>query len=156
GDYRFCSDLPQDAPRPLTLVRRVRHGWDTLSAWRRASSCALEVARSAGGVDLVFASRPVGWAVGAVVAHRLDAPIVWRGGAMPTGRCPTPAWRTPAPCSRPDALITNARALHNQIAGLIGPPTSFWRNGGDVARFPPQRAGPRLRAELDTAPAVPV
>ena len=59
-DYRFCSDLPQDAPRPLTLVRRVRHGWDTLSAWRRASSCALEVARSAGGVDLVFANAGVG------------------------------------------------------------------------------------------------
>jgi len=156
GDYRFCSDLPQDAPRPLTLVRRVRHGWDTLSAWRRASSCALEVARSAGGVDLVFASRPVGWAVGAVVAHRLDAPIVWRGGAMPTSRLHTLALRTLARWFRPDALITNAMALHNRIAGLIGAPSYLLRNGVDVDRFSPQRAWPRLRAELDIAPAVPV
>src|SRR5262245_3891721 len=152
-DYVFTSELPSDPPRPLGLARKLAHGAGMLGAWWRASRQALETARAAGGVDVVFASRPIGWAVGTVAARRLGVPIVWRAGTMLSSLAHQLAVRWLGRWFRPHALITNARALHKQIAHRIAAASSHViRNGVDVERFSRERAHPRFRAELGIDP----
>jgi glycosyltransferase involved in cell wall biosynthesis len=151
-DYVHSTNLPNDPPRPLSAWDAVRHGIKVATSWRSASRDAVTSVLRRRGVDLVFASRPVGWAIGSVAARRLSAPVVWRAGTMPSTLGHELALRTLARVFRPQALITNAVALNDRIAPVIGAPSFVIRNGVDVERFLPARTRPRFRAELGIDP----
>jgi len=156
SDYVHSTSFPTDPLRPMSLVRSIRHGLSAIGSWRRAGREALESTARFGGVDLVFASRPIGWAVGAFAARRLSVPMVWRAGTMPSTLGHEIGLRTLARAFRPQALITNAVALDERIASAIGAPSFVVRNGVDVDRFRPAGTRPRFRAELGIAAHAPV
>lgn len=151
-DYVHSTNLPTDPPRPMSALRAMRHAIELVTSWRPASREAIESVRRRGGVDLVFASRPIGWAIGSVAARRLSVPVVWRAGTMPSTLGHDLALRTLARAFRPQALITNAVALNDRIAPAIGAPSFVVRNGVDIDRFHAARTQPRFRAELGLAP----
>lgn len=147
-DYVHSTNLPTDPPRPMSARRAIGHGIEVATSWRRASREAVKSVRDRGGVDLVLASRPVGWAIGSAAARRLSVPVVWRAGTMPSTLLHDLALRTLARAFRPQALITNAVALNDRIAPVIGAPSFVVRNGVDLDRFLPARTRPRFRAAL--------
>jgi len=151
-DYVHSTHLPTDPPRPMSALRALGHAVEFATSWLPASREAVESVRRRGGVDLVFASRPIGWAIGSVAARRLSVPVVWRAGTMPSTLGHELALRTLARAFRPQALITNAVALSDRIAPAIGAPSFVVRNGVDVDRFHAPRTQPRFRAELGLAP----
>jgi glycosyltransferase involved in cell wall biosynthesis len=155
-DYVHSTSFPADPPRPMSAARALRHGLNTIGWWRRAGQEAMKSTERLAGVDLVFASRPIGWAVGAFAARRLSVPVVWRAGTMPSTLAHELGLRTLARAFRPQALVTNAVALDERIGAAIGAPSFVVRNGVDVERFRPARTRPRFRTDLGIAADVPV
>src|SRR5262249_29300507 len=155
-DYVFTDQFPKATIEPLSFVERLRRGAEHLLAWRRAGHAALEAAHALGGIDLVFASRPLGWAAGGMVARRLRVPIVWRCGSMPTSRAQTIALRWLGRLFPPNAMIANATALGDIMASLVKVPSHLIRNGVDLERFNPRRSSPVFRSALgiDGAPVI--
>jgi glycosyltransferase involved in cell wall biosynthesis len=155
-DYVFTDQFPKATIEPLKFRERLRRGVEHLLAWRRAGHAALEAAHTLGGIDLVFASRPLGWAAGGMVARRLGVPIVWRCGSMPTSRAQAIALRWLGRLFPPDALIANANALESLMAGMVKVPSAVIRNGVDLDRFNPRRTAPVFRSALglENAPVI--
>jgi glycosyltransferase involved in cell wall biosynthesis len=155
-DYEFTDAFPKATIEPMSFVERVQRAVVHLRAWRRAGRAAQAAADAIGGIDLVFASRPLGWAAGGMVARRLGIPIVWRCGSMPTSRAQTFALRWLGRLFPPQAMIANADALSDCMAGLVDVPSYVVRNGVDVDRFNPRRAQPMFRNLLgiDDAPVI--
>jgi glycosyltransferase involved in cell wall biosynthesis len=107
-------------------------------------------------VDLIFASRSVGWIAASPVARRLGLPLVWRGGGRPTGRGQRVSLRFLARLWRPDALVCNCEAVRRDLEPLVRAPSYIVHNGVDTARFDPQRVVPRFRRDAGIGPDVPV
>jgi glycosyltransferase involved in cell wall biosynthesis len=148
SDYIFTDAFPKAAIEPMSLGERVRRGFGNLVAWRRAGWAALAAARAVSDIDVVFASRPLGWAAGGMVARRLGIPIVWRNGSMPTSRAQTLALRWLGRLFPPSAIVANAAALRDLMQSLIDVPNFLIRNGVDLDRFSPRRTAPQFRAAL--------
>ncbi len=103
-------------------------------------------------VDLIFASRSVGWVAATAVAHRENIPIVWRGGSRITRAAERVALRLATPRWSPALFLANCDAVAADFAPYVGR-TELLLNAVDTARFDPRRSIVRM-VERGTAPLV--
>jgi glycosyltransferase involved in cell wall biosynthesis len=87
-------------------------------------------------VDIIFASRSLGWIVASGAARRLDLPIVWRGGSRITRWAERAALRLMR--TLPDLFVANCEAVAANFAPYVGR-VELLLNAVDTERFAPRR-----------------
>ncbi len=100
-------------------------------------------------IDLIFASRSVGWVAATAVARRENLPIVWRGGSRITRAAERVALRLATPRWSPALFLANCDAVAADFAPYVGR-TELLLNAVDTERFDPRR----VRVDRGAAPLV--
>ena len=154
-DYEFLDHLTHESDAPMGTLGTLAFAARATSDWLATQRSLARIARQR-HVDLVFASRAVGWIAASAVARRLGLPLVWRGGGRITSPLEVSGMRLLVRALRPDLLLANCEAVRSDFAPLIRAPSRILRNGVDVTRFDPARVRPRFRRELGIAADTPV
>lgn len=142
-------------PEEVSSQRGGRCWGGFLRDWAATQRDLARIAR-AETVNLVFASRSVGWISASAVARWLRLPLVWRGGSRITHPAERLARRLMAPIVRPDLFIANCAAVANDLAPYLRCRSEVLVNAVDAARFAPHRTGLSLRDSLGLDGRTPV
>jgi glycosyltransferase involved in cell wall biosynthesis len=153
-DYVFCPEFPKAMAHPPSPLGHLCRAAGYLVSYFKLRRKLIALARQQ-QVDVVFASRAFGWAVGSAVARRLGIPVVWRTGSRPARRAHSAAIRL-ARLIAPELLVTNSTQGSAMLARMLGVASAVVPNGVDPRRFDPERVRPRFREQLGHDPEVPL
>lgn len=153
--YYFFEDMLYEIERPLSVVGRTVNSKNLFEGWLHMQNHLSRLAQEL-QVDLVFASRTVGWIVASPVAHRLDLPLIWRGGSRPTSHYQKFWLGVLSRLWRPDLLICNCEAVWSQLDPIVQSPSLIIPNGVDTTRFDPRRVEPTFRQQLQLDSTIPI
>lgn len=128
-DEVFLPYLPED----VTNAGGTWSGF--LRDWVRTQHELARVVRER-NIDMIFASRSVGWVAASGVARRLKIPIVWRGGSRITRAAERVALRLAMPLWSPALFLANCDAVAADFAPHVVR-TELLPNAVDTARFDP-------------------
>jgi glycosyltransferase involved in cell wall biosynthesis len=133
-DAEFLPNMPED------VSGSPRRWFGFVRDWRATQAALARIVHER-EIDIIFASRSVGWVTATAVARRFDLPIVWRGGSRITRALERLALRLLAPRFQPDLFLANCNAVAADFAPHIAH-TELLANAIDTARFDPRRVRP--------------
>lgn len=141
-DDVFLLHMPED----VTNARGTWGGF--LRDWVLTQHVLTRLVREH-AIDVVFASRSVGWVVASELARRIDVPVVWRGGSRITRSAERIGLRLAMPRWSPALFLANCDAVAADFAPYVGR-SEILLNAVDTARFDPRR----VKVERESAPLI--
>ena len=156
GDsVHYCPYLPSEYGRPFQFVAFFRHLGGVAVSWIRTLQFLVDLNKQE-RVDLVFASRVVGWSLAAPLSLWFGIPCVWRFGSRVQGWFRRAALKGLGIVFKPAAVVSNCKSVSESVKGIVDAPLYTVANGIDCRRYNASAATFSLREKIGLHPAAPV
>lgn len=150
-----CPHMPQEYARPFNLFYMVIYGLKTVFSWIRTLIFLSNIIKKE-NIDLIVASRVVGWLLAASLSRIFNMPSIWRFGSCVHGNFRRYTFHTLGTLFPPDWAIANCQAVADSIAPLIKTKTTLVFNGIEAHFLDFPTDNNELRISLNVPASVPV